>query len=91
MDKNICNICGASYTYKNGKWVCQACGAYKPEELSGEEDTLYYSASQALRLCQFDEAENLFDDIISKYPRTAKNYWDFFTIIISFIFDTILS
>ena len=75
MDKNICNICGASYTYKNGKWVCQACGAYKPEELSGEEDTLYYSASQALRLCQFDEAESLFDDIISKYPRTAKNYW----------------
>ena len=75
MDKNICNICGGTYVYKNGKWVCEACGAYKPEELSNEEDTLYYNASQALRLCNFEEAENLFSDIVVKYPHSSRNYW----------------
>ena len=72
---NICNICGANYEYKNGRWICPACGAYKPEELSNEEVTLLYNASQKLRLCDFDEAEKLYSDIVEKYPANPDGYW----------------
>lgn len=42
--QNICNICGANYEYKDGKWRCPACGAYKPEEISNEEEANYIYA-----------------------------------------------
>ncbi len=75
MAQNICNICGANYEYKNGKWVCPACGAYKPEELSNEEVTLLYNASQKIRLALFDDAEEQYKDIVSKYPDNPDGYW----------------
>ena len=75
MAQNICNICGANYEYKNGKWVCPACGAYKPEELSNEEVTLLYNASQKIRLALFDDAEEQYKDILSKYPNNPDGYW----------------
>ena len=75
MAQNICNICGANYKYKNGKWVCPACGAYKPEELSNEEVTLLYNASQKIRLALFDDAEEQYKDIVSKYPDNPDGYW----------------
>ena len=75
MSQNICNICGANYEYRNGRWVCPACGAYKPEELSNEEVTLLYNAAQKLRLCDFDEAEKAYTDIIEKYPKNPNGYW----------------
>lgn len=75
MNLNICNNCGSDYIYRNGRWVCQACGAYKPEEISNEEVTLLYTASQALRLADFDVAERDFDDIIQKYPQNPNGYW----------------
>ena len=34
MTENICNNCGCNYIYKDGKWVCPGCGAYKQEEMS---------------------------------------------------------
>ncbi len=74
---NICNICGANYEYKNGKWFCPACGAYRAEELSGEEVSLLYNAAQALRLNSFDMAEDLYADIIRKYPQNSLGYWGF--------------
>ena len=73
--QNICNICGANYEYKNGHWMCPACGAYKPEEITNEEQTLLYSAEQKLRLSEFDDAEWEFDDIIRKYPNNHAGYW----------------
>ena len=75
MNLNICNNCGGDYTYRNGRWICQSCGAYKPEEISNEEVTLLYTASQALRLADFDIAERDFDDIIHKYPQNPNGYW----------------
>ena len=42
MSANICNICGANLIYKDGKWVCPACGAFKTEEISNAEVTLLY-------------------------------------------------
>lgn len=75
MSQNICNICGANYEYRNGRWVCPACGAYKTEELSNEEVTLLYNAAQKLRFANFDEAEEAYTDIIEKYPQNPDGYW----------------
>ncbi len=74
---NICNICGANYEYINGKWKCPACGAYKQEELSNEEATLLYNAAQKLRVQEFDDAEELYLDIIQKYPKQHEAYWGY--------------
>ena len=75
MNQNICNICGANYEYRNGRWFCPACGAYKQEELSNEEVTLLYNAAQKLRMSDFDEAEKEYADIIEKFPKNANGYW----------------
>jgi len=75
MNLNICNNCGGDYDYRHGRWVCRACGSFKPEELSNEEVTLLYTAFQKLRLANFDEAELEFDDIIEKYPENPNGYW----------------
>ena len=75
MRQNICNICGANYEYRDGKWRCPACGAYKPEEVSGEEETLLYSAAQKLRLSAFDDAEEMYRDIVAQYPKNSRGYW----------------
>lgn len=75
MNLSVCNICGANYEYRNGRWVCPACGAYKPEELSNEEATLLFVAAQKRRLANFGEAENAYTDIIEKYPHNPYGYW----------------
>ena len=73
--QSICNICGANYEYRNGRWVCPACGAYKPEETSNEELTLMFVADQKRRLGDFEEAERAYTDIIEKYPQNPYGYW----------------
>lgn len=75
MSANICNICGANLIYKDGKWVCPACGAFKTEEISNEEVTLLYNAAQKLRLASFDDAEEAYRDIIAKYPENSEGHW----------------
>ena len=75
MNQNLCNNCGGEYEYRNGRWVCRACGAFKPEEISNEEVTLLYTAYQDLRLAKFTESEQEFDDIIEKYPQNPNGYW----------------
>ena len=75
MTENICNNCGCNYIYKDGKWVCPGCGAYKPEEMSNEENTLLYNAATKLRLANFDEAEDQYRDIIQKYPKNSEAHW----------------
>ena len=75
MNPSICNICGANYENRNGRWKCPACGAFKPEELTNEEMTLLYIADQKRRLADFDEAERAYTDIIEKYPQNPYGYW----------------
>ena len=75
MNQSICNICGANYEYRKGRWVCSGCGAYKPEELSAEVVTLLQSAAQKLRFADFDEAEKAYSDIIEQYPGNAEGYF----------------
>ena len=75
MNPNMCNHCGGSFEYRKGRWICRACGSYKPEELSNEEVTLLYTAYQKLRLAEFEDAELEFDDIIVKFPENPNAYW----------------
>ena len=77
MSQNICNICGANYEYRSGRWKCPACGAYKAEELSNEEFTLLSNAAQKLRVQEFGVAEELYADIINKYPEQHEAYWGY--------------
>lgn len=72
---NTCNVCGCNYKYEDGLWVCPACGAIKPEELSSEETTLLVGAGQKMRLSSFCEAEELYTDIIAKFPKSSEAYW----------------
>lgn len=75
MNQNICNICGADYEYKNGRFRCAGCGAYKPEEISNEELTLLYVAHQKMRIGNFYGAELAYTDIVEKYPQNPYGYW----------------
>ena len=75
MSTNICNNCGGNYENRNGRWICLSCGSYKPEMISNEEVTLLYTAFQKLRLAEFSEAEQEFDDIIRRYPKNSNAYW----------------
>lgn len=75
MNSNICNNCGGGYEYRHGRWICRFCGSYKPQDISNEETTLLYTAFQKVRLAEFDEAEQAFDDIIQKYPENPNAYW----------------
>ena len=75
MQKNICNICGGNLIPKNGRWVCEACGNYAPEENVGEESSNLNNANQKLRMGNFDDAEELFLDIIRQHPDNVDAYW----------------
>ena len=75
MNQNMCYNCGGEIVSRGGRLVCSACGSYMPEQITGEEVALLYSAFQKLRLADFYEAEREFDDIIRRHPRNAQGYW----------------
>jgi hypothetical protein len=75
MNQNICYNCGGEFVNRGGKLVCLYCGTVKPENISGEELTLLYTAFQRLRIADFSDAEQEFDDIIRRHPRNAQAYW----------------
>ncbi|MBR6744669.1 MAG: leucine-rich repeat protein [Clostridia bacterium] len=75
MNQNICYNCGGEYVLRKGRRVCAYCGSNMPEMISGEESTLLFNAFQRLRLAEFADAEQDFDDIIRRYPRNANAYW----------------
>ncbi len=72
---NICNICGGSYVYKNGKWICSCCDNIKNEKITNEEVILLTNASAKLRMAAFDDAEELYRDFVKKYPKNPEGYW----------------
>ena len=75
MNQNVCYNCGGEFVNRDGKLVCLYCGTIKPENVSGEELTLLYTAYQRLRLADFSDAEQEFDDIIRRHPNNAQAYW----------------
>lgn len=70
-----CKNCGAQFVFVDGKWKCPACGVFMEEEISDEVSILLYNASQKLRLCSFSEAEELYQDIAYKYPKSCDAYF----------------
>ena len=74
-NQNICYNCGGEWISRDGKFVCAHCGTYKPAAITGEELTLLYTAFQKLRLAEFYEAEQEFDDVIHRYPSNSQAYW----------------
>ena len=75
-EKNICPNCGSPYVLdKQGNFVCKYCGYIKPESTSGEEETLLYAAAQSLRLAAFDEARDMYEDIVERFPKCAEAHW----------------
>lgn len=77
INKNICNICGGNYVPKNGRWVCEACGAFKTEEINNEELTLIYRAEEEIRCTNFEDAEDTFSHVIELYPDDSEGYWGY--------------
>ena len=75
MNQNICYNCGGEFVERGRKYVCPYCGTVKPQDVSNEEISLLYTAYQKLRLADFYEAEQEFDDIIRRYPKNAQGYW----------------
>ena len=75
MNQNICFNCGGNLIERNGRTVCAYCGTYMPKNISNEETILLTSASQKLRLADFSEAEQEFDDLIRRHPNNAYGYW----------------
>ena len=75
MDKNICNICGGGYVYKNGKWICSCCDNIRQDEITNEELVLLFNAATKLRMADFDSAEELYTDFVKKYPKNSEGYW----------------
>lgn len=75
MDKNICNICGGNYIYKDGKWICACCDNIRQDEITNDELVLLSNAATKLRMADFDGAEELYLDFIKKYPKNSEGYW----------------
>ena len=75
MNLNLCNNCGGEFEYRNNQWICRGCGCCKSEATASEEAALLYMAFRKLRLSEFYEAEQDFDDIIVKYPYNPNGYW----------------
>ena len=75
MNQNICYNCGGEFIEKGGNFICCYCGTKKLKNVSNEEINLLCNAYQKLRLSDFSEAEQQFDDIIRRYPHNAQGYW----------------
>ena len=75
-DTNICPNCGSPYSLdKAGNLVCRFCGYVKPKAPTSEEESLLYAAAQALRLASFEEAEEMYQDIVERFKKCAEAYW----------------
>lgn len=72
---NQCPNCGGNYYNKGGIWVCECCGAPRPELLNNEEQFSLLSAAKELRASNFETAEELYLDFISRYPKNHAGYW----------------
>ena len=75
MDKNICPFCGSPLELANHRLKCRYCGYNKAEDASPEESSLLYVAFQKLRMADFDEASELFSDILRHFPNSSEAYW----------------
>ncbi len=74
MNPQICNNCGGTYEFRNGRWKCRSCGSYKPEESFKAEETVQYKASPKPRTA--DKAKLAFDDSIRNFSKKPDGHVD---------------
>ena len=73
--ENLCPRCGEPYSDRGGRLRCLTCGYIKPEKATKEEEVLLAAAAQKLRFADFDEAKELYADILETYPKNAEAHW----------------
>ena len=79
MNRSRCRNCGfPRLEFVKDGWKCPACDAfYKEETLPAEVAILLSNAYQQLNIQEFQAAEEMFEDIINKYPKSSDAYWGY--------------
>lgn len=74
-----CKMCGGDLTIEKGKTiaVCEYCGTRQtvPTADSDKKIQLFSRANRLRYNCEFDQAANLYESIISEFPNEAEAYW----------------
>lgn len=74
-----CKMCGGDLTIINGQTiaVCEYCGTKQtvPNVDSEKKLNLFSRANRLLYHCDFDLAANLYENIVSEFPKEAEAYW----------------
>lgn len=75
-----CKICGGQVQVDRaaGVCVCEYCGTKQTIPLFTDDSSkrLYESGNNYLQHCEYDKAENVFNQLLSINPQDAEIYWD---------------
>lgn len=75
-----CKICGGQVQVDRaaGVCICEYCGTKQTIPLFTDDSSkqLYESGNNYLQHCEYDKAENVFNQLLSINPQEAEIYWD---------------
>lgn len=75
-----CKICGGQVQVDrtSGICICEYCGTKQTIPLFSDDSSkrLYESGNNYLQHCEYDKAENVFNQLLSINPQDAEIYWD---------------
>lgn len=75
-----CRICGGQVQVDRaaGVCICEYCGTKQSIPLFSDDSSkrLYESGNNYLQHCEYDKAENVFNQLLSIDPQDAEIYWD---------------
>lgn len=75
-----CKICGGQVQVDRtaGVCICEYCGTKQAIPLFSDDSSkrLYESGNNYLQHCEYDKAENVFNQLLSINPQEAEIYWD---------------
>ena len=75
-----CKICGGQVRVDRaaGVCICEYCGTKQAIPLFTDDSSkrLYESGNNYLQHCEYDKAENVFNQLLSINPQDAEIYWD---------------
>lgn len=75
-----CKICGGQVQVDRatGVCVCEYCGTKQAIPLFTDDSSkrLYESGNNYLQHCEYDKAENVFNQLLSISPQESEIYWD---------------
>ena len=74
-----CKMCGGDLQIQSGKTVaiCEYCGTKQtvPTADNDKKMTLFSRANRLRYNCDFDQAANLYETIVTEFPDEAEAYW----------------